>query len=1648
MKQKSRKRTRFVAILLCITTLLTTLPTVALPVFADGKQTAHDNPWDYTVFGNSIEFPMDFFSGSSVSVSGDAHANNSIRSISKTFDAGTVEAGQNVTLNAQTTDVEGVVEGASNIDLPQIYYSMTALEGGKARSKIASDTSAKDMLRTSIISDEDINIDLRGSYPKDMQIYTKKAGAFGAAFLTEVYENPEKWQNILPVFAEKIETNDNGKTDIIGLSDKSYFAATQDTSVNAEKYSGWDNLPDTVFMNNLNGQYVAGYLNDLKENQEFPDNDNTSTVIDAAWDKSSVNPTDAAEAEKITVTGGNFTLDGDYGNLKELRLNNNGSAQLLGNYDKLEYIYTDNYINLNLAGNFPSLKCVYMPGGQLLLGTANKGFTASGASIINQNGSITVYTAKDVSLNGCEVATNGKIAIRGKSGSNEASKFRAASAMFAAGNTIVLGDMNDNNTEVWDDLPSFVSQSGISIINCTFDRLQGAFLSRNDKMKIAGCDIDTLDGFIYSQKGIDGTDKTATEGVYVETENFNLETNVPTGNYQPTAGENADVGGIKHIEYAQLPSKLTKVPGVSKLLEECVKTKDSDGKYVQRYDNGLLEDEENVIYIMSKGNITINADLLNTPKGRRMIIASRNGNVKINASCHNADADKYYSSSEFDGVIYAPKGKVEYISDEGLNIKGRVYAADSFLSGYWVNVASQNSDLDLINVREQFKLDDSNYEYEKSYNTYYLKNSALNDSITGSLHTMGETEKISYKVQKLNYFTTGWHEPYIEGEIDSDSRYFTVDNAVLRIGLNKITFTTELKNGKIIKNEFNVIYFDENALDTNDNDGDKLLNWQEEFYDTDKNKVDTDGDGLSDYDEIYLLGLNPLALDSDNNGVTDDNEDFDGDGLTNGEELNGVKGYTSDPTVIDTDGDTIDDYTEVYRYGTDPSNKDTDGDGVDDNIEIEIGSNPLVAESSFKRTVTQKSESKKMTAKVTAYGASGVAANTLSVSESENPFVTSSMPGYIEQSFEFSAEGTFETAEISFTMDNMPSGARIYYIDNDNHKLEALDCTRNGNTISATVNHFSEYIVVDENDYNKAFTEIPLYTETRKQPLDVVVAVSRALTDPENLRYKIYKDIANKLDANENDRIALVFGDGIYNGDYYKQVYRTFDDSLNSSLIPAENVFNLNPLDYIDDKSYTMSLLNEGLRLFPVKNGSGYRANSKKILIIMDSGIDERFPNGMDGNSIVDAVKDENIFVDEIIAIGFEDVNGKYNFKKLKEFADKCYTAASKDFSFSVPSVKNQIDYDSKINSGGKGKYDNDIAKMLWNGTIRDMYGNKVFGDNLSLDKCKADADPDGDGLANYQEINIKRAGNTFEVWYNSDPKNPDTDGDGIGDGEDEFALKRSAIQTYDNGVLKYDGVDYEIFVPNDMEEKLYPYNYVSPWKTFRIVSENEFNFDIAKFVAGISLSDTSNKPIFTGPDDWKGKDVEIYGSKTNICVSGISAGLNLINGALLSISQMFMKVEFQETDAGQKRVIIKVGNTRAAELFNVYATGSEIYGKNSTGKNVVANKAKMEYARITGKEPNQSKKYDIKIVISPKHKEDNGLYSYLWISHDNKIMETTIAYGNDEVQIGTYEGGFFDKEFVPVYTYSDEEIRNSYVASTDNIELYQKIIKRIEDEK
>jgi len=134
--------------------------------------------------------------------------------------------------------------------------------------------------------------------------------------------------------------------------------------------------------------------------------------------------------------------------------------------------------------------------------------------------------------------------------------------------------------------------------------------------------------------------------------------------------------------------------------------------------------------------------------------------------------------------------------------------------------------------------------------------------------------------------------------------------------------------------------FDDVTL--HDGDGDGLWDSKELWVKTDPYNPDTDGDGLTDYEEVIIYRTNPANPDTDGDGWTDKKEieektscqrpDTDGDGI--------VDSLDRNPMDNDQDRDGLIDEIEI-KFGTDINNPDTDGDGISDKDEFYRGLNPF-----------------------------------------------------------------------------------------------------------------------------------------------------------------------------------------------------------------------------------------------------------------------------------------------------------------------------------------------------------------------------------------------------------------------------------------------------------------------------------------------------------------------------------------------------------------------------------------------------------------------------------------------------------------------------------------------------------------------------------
>ncbi len=168
------------------------------------------------------------------------------------------------------------------------------------------------------------------------------------------------------------------------------------------------------------------------------------------------------------------------------------------------------------------------------------------------------------------------------------------------------------------------------------------------------------------------------------------------------------------------------------------------------------------------------------------------------------------------------------------------------------------------------------------------------------------------------------------------------------------TVSTLETDSDTLATDIQTLITDINALlaSIGDTDGDGLTDYEElNTYSTDPNNVDTDGDGLLDGFEV-TYGFSPILFDGETDldldglttleeqtyGTDPTDADSDFDGLSDEEEVNT---YSTDPLLTDSDGDSLSDGVEVSSYGTDPTLSDTDADLLADGDEITAGTDPL-----------------------------------------------------------------------------------------------------------------------------------------------------------------------------------------------------------------------------------------------------------------------------------------------------------------------------------------------------------------------------------------------------------------------------------------------------------------------------------------------------------------------------------------------------------------------------------------------------------------------------------------------------------------------------------------------------------------------------------
>jgi uncharacterized protein YegL len=366
-----------------------------------------------------------------------------------------------------------------------------------------------------------------------------------------------------------------------------------------------------------------------------------------------------------------------------------------------------------------------------------------------------------------------------------------------------------------------------------------------------------------------------------------------------------------------------------------------------------------------------------------------------------------------------------------------------------------------------------------------------------------------------------------------------------------------------------------------------------------------------------------------------------------------------------------------------------------------------------------------------------------------SPLLSKHIPGYLASACEFSYNGDFDKANITFKYDAGLGNAgdslhfrpRIYYFNESDGTLEELPNQTVVNnyegwaSVSAMTEHFSTYILLNSVDYNKVWT-----TEIRKPQtsdecscgntttdgngnfdnFDVVLVIdesgSMSQNDPNNLRVEAAKQFIDMLEADsKNNRVAIygfenrargILGLTVLNN---KEAVKTSLNTIHAG--GGTNIY---------------SGLRAALDEIKANNISSY---SPAIILMTD---------GQDNSNIknyTDLIADANAKGVTVFAIGL----GQVDETLLRQICDQTgggvyYYAPNADvLPFIFKSANAAIvDYVKDSNGDGISDY---YAELLNNGTLRLSNGSKQFA---GIDWVNCDKDLDGDGLLNGEELIVK----------------------------------------------------------------------------------------------------------------------------------------------------------------------------------------------------------------------------------------------------------------------------------------------------------------------
>lgn len=407
-----------------------------------------------------------------------------------------------------------------------------------------------------------------------------------------------------------------------------------------------------------------------------------------------------------------------------------------------------------------------------------------------------------------------------------------------------------------------------------------------------------------------------------------------------------------------------------------------------------------------------------------------------------------------------------------------------------------------------------------------------------------------------------------------------------------------------------------------DSDKDGLKDYLEEQLGSDKYNSDADGDGLPDGYEVYLLGTDPLLMDSDDNGINDGEEDLDGDGVPNLYEYeHGMSSMSKD-----SDFDGINDFDELNVYGTNPIVADSDGDGIEDGDELELGFNPAAEDTDGDgvpdgavRNMQEISyvfhdepvEKVSVTMECTGY----INSTTRIEDMKDIDVLSSNVVGLVGSPIDIHTDSQFDEATITFHYDKERLGEinaenlAIMWYDEENNSYVVLEDSivdTEAGTVSYVTTHFSTYLLVDSDAWYELWRNAPDYNSDNGKYMDLVVVTDYTLKTDSKDSFADAKDIIATLKKylllEEGKDRCLIMNYPYENGSYELSSVKSRILTQYNAMKPAQTQDEVDRIYFLQDGKFNTEYLYEGFALDNYEHYVGFYREDYLYNEVRDTG--------------------------------------------------------------------------------------------------------------------------------------------------------------------------------------------------------------------------------------------------------------------------------------------------------------------------------------------------------------------------------------------------------------------------------------------------------------